>query len=106
MRSRPVWLPVPLLLFFLLILSIPAQAAGVRVVRLEGPVTPVTAEFLNASLAESAKEGDKLFLVEMDTPGGLDSAMREIVKRLLASPVPTAVYVTPRRTPGQPRQGR
>lgn len=95
MRSRPVLLPVPLLLFFLLILSLTAEAAGVRVVRLEGAVTPVTAEFLNASLAESAREGDRLFLVEMDTPGGLDSAMREIVKGLLASPVPTAVYVTP-----------
>lgn len=95
MHSRAVLLPVPFLLFFLLLFSVPVQAAGVRVVRLEGPVTPVTAEFIGASLAESPREGDKLFLVEMDTPGGLDSAMREIVKGLLASPVPTVVYVTP-----------
>lgn len=95
MRSRPVLLPILFLFFFLLILSLTTEAAGVRVVRLEGPVTPVTAEFMVASLAQSAREGDRLFLVEMDTPGGLDSAMRQIVKGLLASPVPTAVYVTP-----------
>lgn len=73
-------------------------AAGrdiVRVVAVDDPITPVTARFLHRNLEEAVTRGDRLVLIEMDTPGGLDTAMRGIVKDIMASPVPVAVYVAP-----------
>lgn len=67
----------------------------VRLVGIHDPITPVTAQFLHRNLREAARMGDRLVLIEMDTPGGLDAAMREIVKDVMASPVPVAVYVAP-----------
>jgi membrane-bound serine protease (ClpP class) len=72
-----------------------ASAADIAVVAVNGPVNPITAAFLHRNLQESARRGDLLLLVEMDTPGGLDSAMREIVKDIFASTVPVAVFVAP-----------
>lgn len=72
-----------------------AERARVRVVTIHDPITPVTAQFLHRTLSDAARSGDSLVLVELDTPGGLDTAMREIVKDLFASPVPLAVYVAP-----------
>ncbi|AJE03956.1 NfeD family protein [Geobacter pickeringii] len=72
-----------------------AAAATVRVVTVRGAVNPVTSSYLARNLADASRSGDSLFLMEMDTPGGLDSAMREIVKGVMASPVPVAVFVSP-----------
>jgi membrane-bound serine protease (ClpP class) len=88
------------LISFILLLLTPAftlaaETRQIAVVTVNGPINPVTAEFLQRNLQESAHRGDQLLLVEMDTPGGLDSAMREIVKGIFASPVPVAVYVSP-----------
>ncbi|WP_306537137.1 nodulation protein NfeD [Geobacter sp.] len=89
------------LLFSLLVVSAsvtgepPADSAAVRVLGVRGAINPVTASFLKRNLADAARRGDRLVLMEMDTPGGLDTAMREIVKDILASPVPVAVHVAP-----------
>jgi len=72
-----------------------AETPVVRVLTVDGPVNPVTADYLRKNLHEAARTGERLVLIEMDTPGGLDTAMREIVKELFASPVPVAVFVTP-----------
>ena len=72
-----------------------AGAGIIRVVSINGTINPVTADYLRRNLHEAARDGDRLVLIEMDTPGGLDSAMRESVKDILASPVPVAVYVAP-----------
>jgi len=67
----------------------------IRLVEIQDPITPVTAQYLQRNLQEAARSGDRLVLIEMDTPGGLDTAMREIVKDVMASPVPVVVYVAP-----------
>ncbi len=72
-----------------------AAADKIRLVGIHDPITPVTAQFLHRNLEEAARSGDRLVLIEMDTPGGLDTAMRDIVKDVMASPVPVAVYVAP-----------
>ncbi|MDA8414598.1 MAG: nodulation protein NfeD [Desulfobacteraceae bacterium] len=72
-----------------------AAQERIRLIGVHDPITPVTARFLHRNLQEAARGGDRLVLIEMDTPGGLDSAMREIVKDVLASPVPVVVYVAP-----------
>ncbi len=84
-------------LILLLFASCGALAAPppVALVEVNGPINPVVAGFIGKNLAEAARRGDRLLLIEMDTPGGLDSAMRVIVKDILASPVPVAVFVAP-----------
>lgn len=70
-------------------------AAPVVVVSLEGAVSPVQAEHISAALDSAAREQAALVVLTMDTPGGLDTAMRSIIKAILASPVPVATLVTP-----------
>ena len=72
-----------------------AGGSAIRVVSIRDPITPVVAHFLHRNLAEAARRGDRLVLIELDTPGGLDTAMREIVQDIFASTVPVAVYVAP-----------
>lgn len=84
---------IPLMAAFIVTLS--AAEPQISVVTVKGAINPVVADYLQLNLQESARRGDRLVLMEMDTPGGLDSAMRDIVKDILASPVPVAVFVAP-----------
>jgi membrane-bound serine protease (ClpP class) len=84
-----------ILLILSLSLALPAQQPQVAVVSVDGPINPVTADFLQKNLEAAARRGDRLLLLELDTPGGLDSAMRQSVKAIFSSAVPVAVYVTP-----------
>lgn len=81
----------------MVLLSAPGMGdqGRIRLVAIDGPITPVTAEYIARNLKESIRLRDRLFLIEMDTPGGLDNSMRRIVKDVLASPVPVAVHVSP-----------
>lgn len=71
-------------------------APTVRVLRIDGMIHPVTAAILERALEESAREGDDLFLLELDTPGGLVDSTERMIRAMLASPTPICVYVTPR----------
>jgi len=71
-----------------------AQGAGALVAEVDGPITPVIADHLAAAV-EAAAEQDAVLVVTMDTPGGLDTSMREIVQSFLNAPVPVIVYVQP-----------
>jgi membrane-bound serine protease (ClpP class) len=63
--------------------------------QISGPIGPATSDYVTDGLNAAAARGAKLVVLEMDTPGGLDTAMREIIKAILASPVPVATYVSP-----------
>src|SRR4051812_29327030 len=71
------------------------SAAPVILVPLEGAIGPASAHFAKRSIERAAKDGAELVILQIDTPGGLDTSMREVIKAILASPVPVAVFVAP-----------
>ena len=74
----------------------PAGAASpVHVLTWEGPITPVAASYLTDGLADAGAEGAAAVVIRLDTPGGLDTSMREIMKAQLAAPLPVAVWIGP-----------
>jgi len=72
-----------------------AQAPTVLVVRIDGIITPVVAQVLTDAVSEAESGHHQALLVELDTPGGLDTSMRQIIQRFLAADVPVIVHVTP-----------
>lgn len=71
------------------------QTPTVLVTRIEGIITPVIADHAGDAVAAAAERGSQALLVELDTPGGLDPAMRDIIRDILGSRVPVIVYVEP-----------
>jgi membrane-bound serine protease (ClpP class) len=90
-----------LLALAVLSLLVPAVASGqderprVLAVHLENDINPVTQGFLEDAIERAEDDGYDAVVVLLDTPGGLASSMRGIVKRFLASEVPVIVYVSP-----------
>lgn len=69
--------------------------AGILRVEIDGPIGPVTVDFMQRSVTEAARRNDRLLLIRLKTPGGLGVSMQDIVEKILNSPVPVAVYVAP-----------
>ncbi len=79
----------------LMLLPLAAAAATVKLAEIHGAVSPASAAYFLRALDEAQRAGADLFVLKLDTPGGLDSAMRGMIQGLLASPVPVAVWVAP-----------
>ncbi|MEO8628356.1 MAG: NfeD family protein [Betaproteobacteria bacterium] len=72
-----------------------AAPAPVIVLNVNGVVGPATADYFHRGLKRAEKDGAQLLVLQVDTPGGLDTSMRAIIKDILASPLPVAVFVAP-----------
>ena len=72
-----------------------AAPAPVVVLTLDGAVSPATADYAVRGIRQAADKGAGLVVLQIDTPGGLDTSMRKIIKEILASPVPVATFVAP-----------
>ncbi len=72
-----------------------AAAAPVVVISYDGVINPVASEFIVDALADARARGAQALVIRLDTPGGLDRTMRDIVKALLAAEIPVIVYVAP-----------
>ena len=90
----PLWV---LLTAAFLFASSAADAAPAPVVEADitGVIGPATAEYVDRALTHADREHAQLVVLRLDTPGGLDTSMRQIVQAILASTIPVVAYVAP-----------
>ena len=88
-----------LLIFLSLSLSVPLfsqeQKKDVLVITVNGVINPASAEYIGKSIKRANEQKREAVVIELDTPGGLDTSMRDIVKNIIGSEVPVIVYVSP-----------
>lgn len=72
-----------------------AGAAHVNAIRVAGTINPASSAFIQKSITTSASDGAEALLLELDTPGGLVSATKDIIQAMLNASVPVIVYVAP-----------
>ena len=90
-----IWAAVPLLAFaaFGVEQSDPSRRAVVLAV--DGVIGPASADFIVRGIEDAERSGAAVVVLRMDTPGGLDTSMRDIIHKILSSRVPVVTYVAP-----------
>lgn len=81
--------------FLVFLLSFAGHAATVALIEVDGAIGPATSEYISRAIREAEKHEAQCLIIQLDTPGGLLETTKSIVQDLLASPVPTVVYVAP-----------
>ena len=100
-RKQNLWFSIMLnkssflFLVFLWFASPVFAANQIVVVKIFGAINPAVAEFVSQEIHQANKEQQALIVLNMDTPGGLDTSMRQIIKKIQSSHVPVASYVSP-----------
>ncbi|MGB2854917.1 MAG: nodulation protein NfeD [Dehalococcoidia bacterium] len=92
---RRFWLFLIFLGLSLLLISgeVSAESSQVDVLRVKGAITPVLAGYIDRGIELAEEHGATACIIEMDTPGGLDSAMRDIIQHIMGADVPVVVYI-------------
>jgi membrane-bound serine protease (ClpP class) len=100
MKTLKIVIGLLLLLFSpLLVLNIPAKEESpgieIMILKVDGVINPARAEFIVKAIKKANEKKFSLIVMELDTPGGLDTSMRTIIKEMIGSSVPVVVYVSP-----------
>ncbi len=83
-------------LFFMALPSSGEEKKVVQVLKLEGPISPVAANRLDKALRIATEKKAQCLIIQLDTPGGLDESMRQMVKTIMNSEIPIIVYISPK----------
>lgn len=75
--------------------SSPAQEAHIAILRINGAIGPATTDYISRAMDEAIEKGAVTIIITIDTPGGLDAATRDLIKKILASNIPIVTYVHP-----------
>jgi len=84
-----------LLVFFLISILPIMSYASILKITFKAPIHPITSEYIRNTIDRAEKENARLIIIALNTPGGLDTSMREIIERILSSKTPVVVYVSP-----------
>jgi membrane-bound serine protease (ClpP class) len=76
-------------------LALAQGTTHVNVATVNGVIDPITAQYVDKVIQQAEQNGAQCLVIQLDTPGGADSAMRDIVQSILSSPAPVVVYVSP-----------
>ncbi len=80
----------------LLLIVFPALSnSSILKITVDAPIHPITSEYIRDTIDRAEKENASMVIITLNTPGGLDSSMREIIERILSSKTPVASYVSP-----------
>ncbi|KPK88819.1 MAG: serine protease [Deltaproteobacteria bacterium SM23_61] len=74
---------------------LPAQEKQVNILKINDAITPAIADFIKRGIEQSIKDKAECLVIQMDTPGGLDLSMRDIIKEIMNADIPIVVYVAP-----------
>jgi membrane-bound serine protease (ClpP class) len=95
-KARRIALAFVLLLLVLSIVSgLQAQSPHVDVITIKGTINPVLVDYVKRGIEQAEDNGAQALIIQIDTPGGLDSAMRDIIQLIDSAHVPVVVYVAP-----------
>jgi membrane-bound serine protease (ClpP class) len=72
-----------------------AQTPSIHVITIKGTINPVLVDYVERGIQQAEDDGARALIIQLDTPGGLDTAMRDIVQSIVNSYVPVVVYVSP-----------
>lgn len=84
-----------LIFIFLLFATAKTSSNEIWILKIEGAINPITARYIHENIEEAEEANTECIIIEMDTPGGLMNSMRDIIKDILNSEVPIAIYVSP-----------
>ena len=97
MKTKIIILFVVLLFVFscCLIENCAAPKPSIYLLQLSGIINPITSQYVIKGIKDAEKEEAECLILQLDTPGGLDTSMRDIIKKMLNSTIPIIVYVSP-----------
>jgi len=84
-----------MVILFILLTFLSSSFAKVYYAKWEDAVSPIMVEYIKRNLAKAEKEGAGVFILELNTPGGLETSMRQVVQEFQRTPIPVVVYVYP-----------
>ncbi len=84
-----------MVILFILLTFLNLSFAKVYYAKWEDAVSPIMVEYIKRNLAKAEKEGAGVFILELNTPGGLETSMRQVIQEFQRTPVPVVVYVYP-----------